>query len=493
MRAAVVCSMAVLVIALAAFGRALHETAQSTPATQNTAQKSPAPDKPLTIHEAARQGDVAAVRAQLDRGAGVSVQDSNSRHPLHLAAAAGHIEVAKLLLERGADINSFGGWDYWCATPLQLAVLKRQRAMAKLLVDHGADVNACLGGKLAHAPIPALQLAAGSGQKQIVELLLDHGANVNQAGLIGFEGTALYAAVSGRHFAVARLLLARGAKMDVYVAAGMGDVDNLKRLLKADPTLIVGKRRGEGDFVWTDLTPLHWAAMTDSLKAAEFLIQQGADVNAFGGAFWRWGSTPLHVASRRGSLAVARVLLASGAEVNSRNSDNEVPLFGAIGAVKPRMAALLVEHGANIEAKDNDGETPLHAAIRARDWRGKPDGRMVKLLLERGAKVNTKDQWGVTALHVAAERGCSAHVELLLSRGAKINATDKGGRTPLIAALPSGFLSKPKEDPKLIALLLANGADVNAKDNEGHTALSLATQNGFKDVVRLLQEHGATP
>ncbi|ESX89239.1 ankyrin [Mesorhizobium sp. LSHC412B00] len=57
------------------------------------------------MHDAAMKGDVAAITAALDAGAGVDESDGRTT-PLYLAVKGGHFAAAKLLIERGADVNA---------------------------------------------------------------------------------------------------------------------------------------------------------------------------------------------------------------------------------------------------------------------------------------------------------------------------------------------------------------------------------------------------
>lgn len=87
------------------------------------------------MHEAAKNGNVDAVRAQLRRGAKIERRDAEGKTPLHWAAQNGHIEVVKLLIEAGADINnkSIVG-----RTPLDDTM---DTEMFKLLVMHDAKLG----------------------------------------------------------------------------------------------------------------------------------------------------------------------------------------------------------------------------------------------------------------------------------------------------------------------------------------------------------------
>ncbi|MEI9404998.1 ankyrin repeat domain-containing protein [Mesorhizobium argentiipisi] len=95
------------------------------------------------IHDAAKNGDVAAITAALDAGAGVDESDGQAT-PLYLAIRGGHLAAAKLLIERGADVN---------ATPTSLlgpalmpALAKRRIDLINLLLDAGANPNSDRGG-----------------------------------------------------------------------------------------------------------------------------------------------------------------------------------------------------------------------------------------------------------------------------------------------------------------------------------------------------------
>ena len=122
------------------------------------------------IHDAAIKGDVAAITAALDAGAGVNESDGRAT-PLYLAVRGGHLAAAKLLIERGADVNA-------APTPLlgsalMPALAKRSVDMIKLLLDAGADPDSTRGRE------SALHIAVRSGCLECVKALVEAGADVN--------------------------------------------------------------------------------------------------------------------------------------------------------------------------------------------------------------------------------------------------------------------------------------------------------------------------
>ncbi|MDE2643043.1 MAG: ankyrin repeat domain-containing protein [Verrucomicrobiota bacterium] len=94
------------------------------------------------IHDAARNGDLAGVQAELDKGVDVNAKDDVGKTPLTYAARFGHKEVAELLLAKGADASA--KTDDNGTTPLHHAALNGHKETAAMLIAKGADVNAKL-------------------------------------------------------------------------------------------------------------------------------------------------------------------------------------------------------------------------------------------------------------------------------------------------------------------------------------------------------------
>jgi ankyrin repeat protein len=97
--------------------------------------------------KAAKAGNPAAVRALLEADRSlVDARDSDASTPLHCAAWKGHVDVAAVLLEFGADIQARNDNAHWGDTPLHAAAHGNQRAVAELLIDRGADIHALNAG-----------------------------------------------------------------------------------------------------------------------------------------------------------------------------------------------------------------------------------------------------------------------------------------------------------------------------------------------------------
>ena len=85
---------------------------------------------------ATRKGDLAQVKALLDKGASVNSKSPYGQTPLFFACDRGYVDIVKLLLDRGADVNVAD--TFYHETPLGWATSKNRLEIVKLLLDHGA-------------------------------------------------------------------------------------------------------------------------------------------------------------------------------------------------------------------------------------------------------------------------------------------------------------------------------------------------------------------
>jgi ankyrin repeat protein len=152
----------------------------------------------LGYFEAAMAGDAGAVRRHLDDNSEIGDTSDDGYTTLHFAAWFGRLEVARLLLGRGADPNTVAANESR-VTPLHSAVAGRHRDVATLLLAHGASPNVIQKGGF----MP-LHSAAANGDEAIVDMLLLRGADPTRPADDG--RTAIDLAVSNGHGALAELL-----------------------------------------------------------------------------------------------------------------------------------------------------------------------------------------------------------------------------------------------------------------------------------------------
>ena len=194
--------------------------------------------------------------------------------------------------------------------------------------------------------------AIKTGDHYKVEALLDSAPELVNGG--GASGMApLMLALYARRPEIASLLVERGAEVNIWTAAAMGDQAVVESELAADPTLIAGYS-SDG---WT---PLHLAAFFGHEGLAEFLVDRGADVQA------RSANTmcnfPLHAAAAGRHAEVVAILLSNGAEVDGRQAAGYTALHSAAANGDEPTIRLLLAHEADRELQSEDGKTPMDLA-----------------------------------------------------------------------------------------------------------------------------------
>jgi Ankyrin repeats (3 copies)/Ankyrin repeats (many copies) len=151
---------------------------------------------------ARHEGHLEVMRLLLEHGADIDAQDRDDEAVLHLASEHGEVEVVQLLLQHNVKINA-EGMAKW--TPLHNASRFGHISATRLLLKYGADVNA--RGRYDNT---ALILASMSGHLEVVRLLLGHKADVHIQGELSH--TACYWATQRGHHEITKLLLEHGAE-----------------------------------------------------------------------------------------------------------------------------------------------------------------------------------------------------------------------------------------------------------------------------------------
>ncbi|KAI0902853.1 ankyrin [Ustulina deusta] len=166
---------------------------------------------------ASTKSTVALVRRLLEKGANVAAQTNSGTSALYLATQRRQLEVARLLLEYGADVNqknkrsgsSISMEFVYGVTALHEAAEWGLVELAHLLIEAGADVEAVDEGG-----ITVLHKAVMNymGSTHIVELLLAHGVDID-AHYGNRKATALHHAATRGNIAMVRYLLEKGARI----------------------------------------------------------------------------------------------------------------------------------------------------------------------------------------------------------------------------------------------------------------------------------------
>lgn len=170
------------------------------------------------LHQASRDGRVNIALLLLDRGALVNKLDYHRKVPLHWAAERGHLEMVKLLTERRALTDQ---WDSDRSLPVDQAAKRGHRDVFLYLLNRTFACRENIMSVLYHAAL--------GGQLRIVEIIIGNGVNVNMP-CTRFSETALHIAAIYDHLELIKLLIERRADVNAKDWAGCTPLYNAKSM-----------------------------------------------------------------------------------------------------------------------------------------------------------------------------------------------------------------------------------------------------------------------
>jgi ankyrin repeat protein len=509
----------------------------------------------VVFETAVKIGDVQVVRDLLELPLLKAAVTSSSQH-LCKAVVESNFEVVEVLLEAGSDPNRGADGITHKDRPLELVQSVR---IARSLVQAGAVINDTWSVGTHEVPFyPPLVAAVAKGNFELVEYLIEMGADVNIHGVFSDRGqrrqvTALTMAVSGGRLDISELLLKHGAHTNPDVRAyeafpsyAKGSVQRsfiypsqffenwygmpyekvrvfvsvleiavalkshkIVELLVSSGSCLENSRYNIKDInreTWTGSveTVLQIAVGNGDIKLAEYLLHNGANINAFGYSATNYPYTALALAIDRRDTNLVGLLLHHGADLNvsyrgltlleaarlqndsasivdmllaknapevltRSNEQRDYELQEAVSRGDKKWLKRLIRLGSIVDMRalnkvKRESISILHLALESRPF----DPELFQLIVAETSdlaahKINDNM---VPLLHQAVLVGNFEAVEILVRAGADVNEVYRG-KTPLISCAAS------TENLTMMALLLSSGADLNVVvgDSEYTTAL----------------------
>ncbi|XP_058838842.1 transient receptor potential cation channel subfamily A member 1 isoform X3 [Topomyia yanbarensis] len=476
------------------------------------------------LHVAVENDSLDALEFLLKIPVATNILNEKKLAPVHLATELNKVKGLLMMGKYRDTINIQQGGEHG-RTALHLAAIYDNEECARILIS---DFGACPRRPCNNGYYP-IHEAAKNASSKTMEVFFQWGESkgCTREEMISFydsEGNVpLHSAVHGGDIKAVELCLKSGAKIStqqhdlstpVHLAAAQGAIEIVKLMFLMQP------QEKRSSMYCTDIqkmTPLHCAAMFDHPEIVDYLVQEGADINALD----KENRSPLLLSASRGGWRTVMVLIRLGAnialkDINARNVLHLVIINGGrlddfakeVSCTQPETHLLqllnekdktgcsplhyasreghirslenLIRLGACINLKNNNNESPLHFAARYGRY------NTVRQLLdsEKGSFIiNESDGEGLTPLHIASKEGHSRVVQLLLNRGALLHR-DHNGRNPLHLAAMSGYTQTIELLHSVHSHLL------DQVDKDGNTALHLASMENKPNAVILLLSLG---
>ena len=451
------------------------------------------------IYFAVRENRIEVARFLLEIGAN-PVANTIRLGLLEIVRDRGYTEMEKLLEERFASLHGASPRGEAVAAAIREHDLPKVRSLLDATPDllHAGD---------AHGNQP-IHWATMTRQPDLVDELLNRGADIEAKrpdgarpihlsnGDYNFRGwrdvPEDWPVKPGEVLAHLR---ARGAYVDICTACHTGDLERVKALLDEDPTLA----NRVSDYVTYYLgsgSPLKNAAATGQIEIVKLLLERGADPNLPEEGIAPHGGA-LYAAAANGYYEIAMLLLEHGAYPNPEVESSADALSRAISKGDQRMIDLLCSYGANrpVHLMGYYGDVQTAAAVFAvnpelaedpealSNAAGEGQEAFVRLMLRYLPDLPKRvvfPGWTVGAKTKELN-------ELLFAHGLDPNRADWLGATPLHQLARKGEVERA-------AIFIAHGADLNVRDDDTRsTPLGWAAKFGKIAMVELLLKSGAKP
>jgi ankyrin repeat protein/class 3 adenylate cyclase len=248
---------------------------------------------PLVV--AVEENQIEIVKLLLNHGADVNVKDWTSKNTaLDISEQKGFKPISELLQQRGAKYSS--------GSSFHLAAKNGDIVSIEEMLDKGCDINEVDAGK----GWTALHYAVNYGQKHLVEYLIVKGADVNKKDFLG-KNNPIDVLSNVNRGEIVKLLNKNGAKssggVNIHFCAETGDFEGVQSFYDKD-----GKINGRDEK--NGWMPLHYAVNANDVDMVEFLVHLGANVN---GADFKGETAPLDIAFKTGNVEMQSYLQAKGA------------------------------------------------------------------------------------------------------------------------------------------------------------------------------------
>ena len=296
-----------------------------------------------------------------------------------------NIEMVKYLISIGQDVNAQIFADgFWINSPMKAAAQNGNIEIAKLLIDEGANLN---------SSDDYIYNAIDYGNYDIAKLLIDNDVfNLNTNTTIE---QAIELAKKKKYYEMEKLLSSEDSNnIDGYDelmnAISKGDMKALEKLIKDDTDL---------NKEYDNITPLGLAAARNDKEMVKFLVEKGADINLEDG----YGYTPLMKAIDYYNVGLAKNIIDLKPDLNAVcSATGDTPLTYLVNANKygggADLCYYMIKNGADINKKNKEGNTSLMIAAASYNY------AIVGVLVNMGADYNIKNKEGKTAIDIASAR-----------------------------------------------------------------------------------------
>ena len=421
------------------------------------------------LHFSAHNGNYELLKFFVDKGIDILLKTKTGTNCLHIAAACGHLNLCKTLVEKhNLDVKIT---DDKGLTALHYSATSGKYELVKFFMNKGTDIFLNTDNEM-----NCLHIAASSGHLNLCKkLIIKHNFDVYMTDNMGLN--ALHCSVTSGNYKLFQFLASKFIDIChlktiagwncLHIAAGYGHLNLCEKLIdNHNFGLDVTDNNG-----WK---PLHFSSQSGSYELLKLFTDRGAkiDLKTID------GSNCLHIAACHGNLDLCKILI-NKHKLDVHMSDNDgwtaLHMFAQNGSYEG--VKFFTDHGIDIYLKTNIGRNCLHIAASNRHL-----NLCKKLVKKHKFAAHVTDNVGFTALHFSAVSGSYELVKFFADEGTNIYLKTENRLHCLPIVLLRGYLNFCKT--------FINISDLNMTDNDELTARHYFLQSSSYELLKSIADSG---
>ena len=422
------------------------------------------------IHFSAHSGNCELFVYFTEMGIDIRLKTNDGRNCLHFAAAGGHLNLCKMLIDNYKLDFRMTDNDGW--TVLHYSAYSGNCELVAYFAEMGTDICPKTNGGR-----NCLHFAAFEGHLNICKMLIyKHKVHLHMTDNDGW--TALHCSARSGNCE----LVAYFAEMGTDIHLKTNDGRNCLHIAALDEHLNLCKMLIDKHKVDVNVadkrgwTAVHFSAQSGNCQLVAYFAEMGTDVHLKTND----GSNCLNIAAYQGHLNLCKMLIDKHkVDLHMTDNDGWTALHYSAQSGNCELVAYFAEMGIDIHLKTNDGRNCLHIAAL------KGHLNLCKMLIDKHkVDVNVADKRGWTAVHFSAQSGNCQLVAYFAEMGTDIHLKANDGNNCHNIAAFQGHLSLCK------MLMDKHKIDLHMSNNDGWTALHYSAQRGNSEVVAYFAEMG---
>lgn len=474
--------------------------------------------KKTLLHLACENKNIELIKILIDMGININSQDENGDTSLHIACELRHIEIVSYLIKKGADTTILNKYSM---APFEYEFINIDK-YKEYIKSYGASDEKKLAIELElknfginnifdfREQNTFLHFACICNNSKLVEFLVTNGADFNLQNADG--NTPLHIAYIVKNDEIINILLKSNPNIEIKNKEGKSplsikkDNEEKEKIFESCCEYFLNHSESNSNTESKDEKELEgFRDKEKEIDEFQELIKSANDIN-----LEKDKTTILHLACKYQNIYVVEFLIKQGANVNPQNSEGNTPLHIACQLNNIILVGLLINSGANPNIKNKNDKTPgelitknsneITAALKANFFELyrkllKKDGNsefesFAEIIKKQGINA-VEPEKGDAILHIACKEKNIGVVKFLLNqKEINVNLQNANGNTPLhIACTLQNF--------ELVCILIDKGANLNLTNNFSKSPLLIACSNisgdiGFQ-IIEFLLNKNANP